>query len=163
MSEGNEKRKFNIIDAAVLLILAAAVVLAVVMFFPFSGASAKTEAVTVKIKIYKSDEALAELIEESVGEEIFIGSSGEYSGTLLGVSYETAKELAYVEDSLEYVYTYYPEAVDITVELSLECTVTDTAITFEGTELRLGTALRIATKSYSVAGNVISTDDGGGE
>lgn len=161
MSEGNEKRKFNIIDAAVLLILAAAVVLAVVMFFPSS--SAGTEAVTVKIKIYKSDEALAELIGESVGEEIFIGSSGEYSGTLLGVSYETAKELAYVEDSLEYVYTYYPGAVDIIVELSLDCTVTDTAITFEGTELRLGTALRIATKSYSVAGNVISTDDGGGE
>ncbi len=151
-----KKTGWTFLDTAIVLLFAAAAVLALLLLLP--DGEGETRTVSVTITIFKNDEIIAKAIEEDVGGEIALGTSGEYTGKLTNVTYETAKELSYVEESMEYVYTYYPDNVDINVTLELECSVDDTAITFEGTELRVGTGLRISAKDYAVTGYIISTD-----
>ncbi len=155
MSE--KKARFTVVDAVIIVVVLAAVVIGAIKLLPSLINTAETEKVDFTVLIQNEDESFADAV--TVGDRVTISLTEKDGGIVKDVRTEPAKTLAY--NSID--GTYANEVIDgkydvyVTVEADME--INDLALKAGGTPVKVGAEIPVRGKGYASMGYVIEIND----
>lgn len=154
MSE--KKAKFTFVDAIIILVVLAAIVIGGMKLLPsMTGGSEKTTT-TFTIMVQEKDKDFADAI--AVGDNVTVSLTEKDGGVVKEVKAEPAKKLAYNSIDGTYSEQVIDGKYDVYVTVEAETEVSDTAIKTGGTAVKVGAETPVRGKGYAATGYVIEID-----
>ena len=155
MSE--KKVKFTVVDAVIIVVVLAAVVIGAVKFLPSVINPAKTEKVDFTVLLQNEDETFADAV--TVGDRVTISLTEKDGGTVKEVRSEPAKTLAYNSIDGTYASEVINGKYDVYVTVEADMEINDLALRTGGTPVKVGAEVPLRGKGYASMGYVIEIND----
>lgn len=158
MKTTNTKKRINLLDLVIILILVAVVIFGV---GSFTGAwnkqqKATSGRVTFSVELKQQDEALLEYIEE--GKTIQDGVSKQILGSIVAIHETPAERLVENHDAKTIVLAKVPDKVDIVIEAESVADVTESGIQIGSFDLKVGKTIHCIVGDAVADGTVIRID-----
>ncbi len=151
------KKRFNIVDAALILLIIAA--LAVCFLFLRSRESiGGTESTKVHftVELRRVSREMIDRVEAAgIGSNVYRSTDGEYLGTLEGFTYETHVETEYAAGLGEYAQYEVPDRYLLYLDIVGDGAESGTEISVNGNAIRIGQEMFVKGKGYASGGYVV--------
>lgn len=153
-----EKKRINLLDLIIILILVAAVVFGVGSFTDAWNKKQKatSERVVFSVELRQQDEALLNYIEE--GSLLQDGVSKQVLGTVVAIHESPAEKIIENHDAQSIVLAKIPDKIDITIEVEGAAEVTETDIKIGSYEVKVGKTIHCIVGDAVADGTVIGID-----
>lgn len=152
-----KKAKFTIIDAGIIVVLLAVIVIGIkVLGGNFD--SGETKEVYFTVLATGADSGVSEVVKE--GEKVSISFSEEAYATVLGASEEPHKESRLNEGKGMYFTHEVEGKSDVKVLLKCDAKISDTKISNGNVAIRVGEEMPVCGKGYTIKGYVIEVEEG---
>ncbi len=147
-------KKFNILD---IFIVAIILLSAVVVLVVFKGSSDTNEAETKKVSYTVMAENVSGDVQGliTVGEKIYNSSNYDYLGVLKSVKIESQMGYNYNIVTGKYDKYEVPDKYCVYLEIEGNGLETDTNITVEGTEIKVGKFINVKGKGYAFGSYIV--------
>lgn len=155
MSE--KKAKFTAIDAIIILVVLAAVVIGAVKLLPKFMNNSKQEQVEFTVMIQNKDKDFADAIHS--GDSVTISLTEKDGGVVKNVKTEPAKTMAYNSIDNTYSNEVIEGKIDVYVTIEADTDVSALAIKAGGTAIKVGAEIPVRGKGYASTGYVIEIND----
>lgn len=155
MSEN--KAKFTVVDAVIILIVIAAVIVGVKKLLPSVLHPADQQKISFTVLLQREDESFADAI--TVGDKVTISLTEKDGGVVTGVTAEPAKTLAFNSMDGTYANQIVEGKEDVFVTIEADVSVTDLALKAGGTPIKVGADIPVRGKGYASTGYVIDIED----
>lgn len=153
----NKKIKWTAIDTLIVIVVAAVVAVAALMFAPKFFDGAKNEKVSFVVMLQEKEPELA--LAMKAGDRVTLSLTEKDGGVITDVKSETAKTLAY--NSVNGTYSNQPVEgkVDIYVTVEADCVVGETAAKTGDTAIKVGTEVPVRGKGFASMGFIIAINE----
>ena len=152
MSE--KKAKFTAIDAIIILVILAVIVVGAIKILPSFTSGSEKEKVDFTVMVQNKDEDFANAI--TIGDDVTISLTEKDGGVVKNVESKPAVTMVYNS-------TYSNEVIegkyDVYVTIEADTDVSDLAIKAGGTAVKVGAEIPVRGKGYASTGYVIGIDD----
>lgn len=150
-------KKWTIIDTLIVIVLAAVLAVAWVMFGPSTGGTKTTQTVEFTVLLSEKEKGLSETMK--AGDKVILSYEEKDSGVIKEIKANPSEVMVY--DGLEGVYRneINEENEDIYVTVTAECEVTDKWIKTGDTAIKVGQEIPVRGKGYTSKGFVIEIED----
>lgn len=155
MSEN--KAKFTVVDAVIILIVIAALIVGVKKLLPSVLHPADQQKISFTVLLQREDESFADAI--TVGDKVTISLTEKDGGVVTGVTAEPAKTLAFNSMDGTYANQIVEGKEDVFVTIEADVSVTDLALKAGGTPIKVGADIPVRGKGYASTGYVIDIED----
>ena len=149
MSE--KKAKFTAIDAIIILVILAVIVVGAIKILPSFTSGSEKEKVDFTVMVQNKDEDFANAI--TIGDDVTISLTEKDGGVVKNVESKPAVTMVY--NSID--GTYSNEVIEGKYEADTD--VSDLAIKAGGTAVKVGAEIPVRGKGYASTGYVIGIDD----
>lgn len=155
MSE--KKMKFTLVDAVIILIVIAALIVGAKKVLPSILNGAEQDKISFTVLVQREDEGFADAI--TVGDKVTVSLTEKDGGTVTDVRTEPATTVAF--NSIEGTYTnqVIEGKMDVYITIEADVSVTDLAIKTGGTSIKVGADIPVRGKGYASQGYVIAIND----
>lgn len=151
-----KKTKFTIIDAGIIVVLLAVIVVGIkVLGGNFSGG--ETKEVYFTVLATKQDTGVSEIVKE--GEKVSISFSEEAYATVLEASEEPHVEMQLHEGKGLYFQHEVEGKCDVKVLLKCDAKISDTKIANGNVAIRVGEETPVCGKGYTIKGYIIEVEE----
>ena len=154
MSE--KKAKFTAIDAIIILVILAVIVVGAIKILPFTSGSEK-EKVDFTVMVQNKDEDFANAI--TIGDDVTISLTEKDGGVVKNVESKPAETMVYNSIDGTYSNEVIEGKYDVYVTIEADTDVSDLAIKAGGTAVKVGAEIPVRGKGYASTGYVIGIDD----
>lgn len=151
-----KKTKFTIIDAGILVVLLAIIVIGINILGGVVGKE-ETKAVYYTVLATDVNEGYSELIKE--GDEVAISFSEEAYATVLGASEVPHKEYRLNEGKGMYFSHIVEGKSDVTILLKCDAVITDTEMKNGNVAIRVGDLMPVCGKGYTISGYIVEAEE----
>lgn len=155
MSE--KKVKFTIIDAVIILIVLAVIVVGAKKLLPSIINSGGSENVSFTVLLQKEDANFADAV--TVGDNVTISLTEKDGGVVTDVKSEEAKTLAYNSIDGTYSIQTIEGKCDVYITIEAKMDTSDIALKAGGTAVKVGAEVPVRGKGYASMGYVIDIND----
>lgn len=152
-----KKSKFTVIDAAIILVVAAVCAVAALKLAPGMFDSEDKKKVEFAVMISSADSGISEAV--GIGDEVSISFSEKAYATVTGVTEVPHKESEFNQNSGKYVTQEVEGKSDVTVTLECDASVSDTEIANGEVPVRVGSEMPVRGKGYTLKGYVIDVNE----
>ena len=154
------KTKFTIIDLGIVIALLAVIVIGIKVLGGNFGAKGETKEVFVTVLATKVDSGVSKMIKE--GERVSVSFSEEAYATVVGASEEPHIEKQLFEEKGFYSTFEVEGKSDVKVLLRCNASITDTKIANGNVPIRVGEAMPVCGKGYTLNGYIIEVEEAEG-
>lgn len=151
-----KKTRFNLIDAAIVIVVLAVMVIGIKMLKVDTLSNSANGKATFTVLASKYDEGTGEIIKP--GDEVSISFSEQAFATVISVSEEPCKEHRFISERGVYVTHELEGKCDLKIVLSCPASVSDTEIANGEVPIRVGSEMPVRGKGYTVKGYVIELE-----
>lgn len=155
MSE--KKVKFTVIDALIILVVLAVIVVGVKKLLPNLLNGSEEEKVDFTVLIQKEDMGFADAI--TVGDNVTVSLTERDGGIVKDVKAEPAVTLAYSSIDGTYANEIIEGKYDIYITIEADAGISDLAVKTGGTAVKVGAEIPVRGKGYASMGYVIDIND----
>lgn len=155
MSE--KKVKFTVIDALIILVVLAVIVVGVKKLLPNLLNGSEEEKVDFTVLIQKEDMGFADAI--TVGDNVTVSLTEKDGGIVKDVKAEPAVTLAYNSIDGTYANEIIEGKYDIYITIEADAGISDLAVKTGGTAVKVGAEIPVRGKGYASMGYVIDIND----
>lgn len=155
MSE--KKVKFTVIDALIILVVLAVIVVGVKKLLPNMLNGSEEEKVDFTVLIQKEDMGFADAI--TVGDNVTVSLTEKDGGIVKDVKAEPAVTLAYNSIDGTYANEIIEGKYDIYITIEADAGISDLAVKTGGTAVKVGAEIPVRGKGYASMGYVIDIND----
>ncbi|MBQ7985730.1 MAG: DUF4330 domain-containing protein [Clostridia bacterium] len=155
-----KKTKFTIIDAGIIVVLLAVIVIGIKVLGGNYN-SGETKEVYFTVLATKQDAGVSEVVK--AGEKVSISFSEEAYATVLGASEEPYVEMQLNEGKGLYFQHEVEGKSDVKVLLKCDAKISDTKIANGNVAIRVGEEMPVCGKGYTIKGYVVEVEEGQGE
>lgn len=155
MSE--KKAKFTAIDAIIILVILAVIVVGAIKILPSFTSGSEKEKVDFTVMIQNKDEDFANAI--TVGDDVTISLTEKDGGVVKNVESKPAVTMVYNSIDGTYSNEVIEGKYDVYVTIEADTDVSDLAIKAGGTAVKVGAEIPVRGKGYASTGYVIGIDD----
>jgi len=153
-----KKKRVNLLDLIIILILVATVVFGV---GSFTGAwnkkqKATSERVVFSVELRQQDEALLNYIEE--GSLLQDGVSKQVLGTVVAIHETPAEKLVENHDAQSIVLAEVPDKIDVVIEAESAAEVTEADIKIGSYEVKVGKTIHCIVGDAVADGTIVRVD-----
>ena len=152
-----KKSKFTVIDALIILVVLAAVIVGGKILLPRFITPSDTRTVSCQVLLSDKEYALAESMQ--IGDRVTMSLTEKDGGVITGIDVTPAKKTVFDSISGEYITQDVPDKCDIYVTLDVEAKVSDIAVKSGSVVLQVGSETPIRGKGYASSGYMIVIDD----
>ena len=153
MSE--KKAKFTAIDAIIILVILAVIVVGAIKILPSFTSGSEKEKVDFTVMVQNKDEDFANAI--TIGDDVTISLTEKDGGVVKNV--ESAVTMVYNSIDGTYSNEVIEGKYDVYVTIEADTDVSDLAIKAGGTAVKVGAEIPVRGKGYASTGYVIGIDD----
>ncbi len=151
-----KKTKFTIIDAGIIVVLLAVIVIGIkVLGGNINGG--ETKEVYFTVLATRTDAGVSEVVKE--GEKVSISFSEEAYATVLGASEEPHRESRLNEGKGMYFTHEVEGKSDVKVLLKCDAKISDTKIANGNVAIRVGEEMPVCGKGYTIKGYVVEVEE----
>ena len=157
------KKRFNIVDAALILLLVAAVAVCF-MFLRSRGtiSEEKTAPMSFIVELKDVRQGTIDAVEAAgIGSNVYRSTDGTYFGKLTGFGYEPYTKTEYNESLGRYVTFEIADAYTLELEITGDGVETATDISVSGIPVKVGQETFVKGKGYAGKGYVIVVSNNG--
>ena len=151
MSE--KKAKFTAIDAIIILVILAVIVVGAIKILPSFTSGSEKE----KVDFTNKDEDFANAI--TIGDDVTISLTEKDGGVVKNVESKPAVTMVYNSIDGTYSNEVIEGKYDVYVTIEADTDVSDLAIKAGGTAVKVGAEIPVRGKGYASTGYVIGIDD----
>ncbi|MCH5210047.1 MAG: DUF4330 domain-containing protein [Oscillospiraceae bacterium] len=155
MSE--KKVKFTVIDAVIIVVVLAALIVGIKKIMPSIMMGAENEKVDFTVLIQNEGENFADAI--TVGDRVTISLTEKDGGIVKNVETKPAVTLAYNSIDGTYASETIEGKYDVYVTIEAEMDINDLALKTGGTAVKVGAEVPVRGKGYASMGYVIEIND----
>lgn len=155
MSE--KKVKFTVIDALIILVVLAVIVVGIKKLLPNLLNGSEEEKVDFTVLIQKEDMGFADAI--TVGDNVTVSLTEKDGGIVKDVKAEPAVTLAYNSIDGTYANEIIEGKYDIYITIEADAGISDLAVKTGGTAVKVGAEIPVRGKGYASMGYVIDIND----
>ena len=155
MSE--KKVKFTVVDAVIIVVVLAALLVGASKLMPSLMAGSEKEKVDFTVLIQKEDMTFADAI--TVGDRVTISLTEKDGGIVKAVEAQPAKTLAYNSIDGTYANETIEGKYDVYVTVEADMEINDLALKAGGTAVKVGAEIPVRGKGYASMGYVIEIND----
>ena len=155
MSE--KKVKFTVIDAVIIVVVLAALIVGIKKIMPSIMIGAENEKVDFTVLIQNEGENFADAI--TVGDRVTISLTEKDGGIVKNVETKPAVTLAYNSIDGTYASETIEGKYDVYVTIEAEMDINDLALKTGGTAVKVGAEVPVRGKGYASMGYVIEIND----
>ncbi len=152
----NKKRKINIADIIILLVLAVGIIILIHLFFGSDSGFLKGEqnvlSYTIKLENVPVEYAGNIRVDDTVCDD----KSGSVIGKITDVAYNKSSKSVYDKDARYYKQYTYPDKQDITVTLSTTASFSDGRYITDGFVIAAGKKVKFRVPELIFDGQIIS-------
>ena len=152
-----KKSKFTVIDAVIILVVLAVVIIGGKMLLPRVLKPSDTRTVSCRVLLADQEYALAEAMQ--VGDRVTMSLTEKDGGVITGIDVTQAKKTVFDSIGSTYIAQDVPDKCDIYVTLDVEAQVSDVAVKSGSVVLQVGSETPIRGKGYASMGYMIAIDD----
>lgn len=158
MKTTNTKKRINLMDLVIILMIVAAVVFGIGSLTGVWNKQQKatSERVTFSVELKQQDEALLDYIEE--GKLLQDGVSKQVLGTIVAIHETPAERVVENHDAKTIVLAEVPDKIDVVIEAESVAEVTETDIKIGSYDLKIGKAIHCIVGDAVADGTVIGVD-----
>lgn len=158
MKTTSTKKKVNLLDLVIILMIVAAVVFGIGSLAGVWNKQQKatSERVTFSVELKQQDEALLDYIEEE--QLLQDGVSKQVLGTVVAIHETPAERLVENHDEKTIVLAKVPDKVDIVIEAESVADVTESGIKIGSFDLKVGKQIHCIVGDAVADGTVIGID-----
>lgn len=153
----NKKIKWTAIDTLIVIVVAAVVAVAALVFAPKLSGGAKNEKVSFVVMLQEKEPELLDAMK--AGDRVTISLTEKDGGVITDVKGEVAKTLAYNSIDGTYSNQLVDGKVDIYVTVEADCTVSETAAKAGDTAIKVGTEVPVRGKGFASMGFIIAINE----
>lgn len=152
-----KKSKWTIIDTVIVIIVAAVLAVAWMIFGPSLTEPSSNEKVVFTVMIQDREKGLAAAM--SAGDNVTLSLTEKDGGVVKSVRTEPTVVMVY--DSIDGIYRneVNDEREDIYIEIEADCKVSDKSITTGDTDIKVGADIPVRGKGYAANGYIIGIED----
>lgn len=152
-----KKVKFTVIDAVIILVVLAALVVGVKKLVPMIANTSGSEKVDFTVLVQKEDMGFADAI--TVGDNVTVSLTEKDGGTVKEVRTEPAVTMAYNSIDGTYANEIIEGKYDVYITIEADASVSDLAVKTGGTAVKVGAEVPVRGKGYASMGYVIEIND----
>ncbi len=157
------KKRFNIVDALLILLIVAAVAVCL-MFLRSRGSVGAAESTKVHftVELRRVSREMIDRVEAAgIGSSVYRSTDSGYLGTLENISYQTHVETEYASALGEYAQYEVSDRYLLYLDIVGDGTQSATDFSVNGEVIKIGQAMSVKGKGYASSGYVvgISTDE----
>lgn len=158
MKISNTKKRINLLDLVIILMIVAAVVFGIGSLTGVWSKQQKATSgrVTFSVELKQQDEALLEYIEE--GKTIQDGVSKQILGSVVAIHETPAERIVENHDAQTFVLAEVPDKIDIVIEAESVADVTESGIQIGSFDLKVGKSIHCIVGDAVADGTVIGID-----
>lgn len=152
-----KKIRFTVIDAVIILVVLAVVVVAGMKILPMITRPSDTRTISCTVLLADKEKELAEAM--TIGDNVTMSLTEKEGGTITGVDVTPAKKAVFDSISGTYVTQEIPNKCDIYVTVDVDAKLTDTAVKSGSVAFKVGAETPVRGKGYAALGYMIAIND----
>ena len=152
-----KKAKFTVIDALIIIVVLAVLVVGGIKVLPMFTNTAKTQKVECTVLLASVERALADAMK--VGDDVTMSLTEKDGGVIKNIEVTPATKTVFDSISGEYVTQQIENKYDISVTVEVDAVVSDTAVKVGSTVMKVGAETTVRGKGYASMGYMTVIDD----
>ena len=152
-----KKNKFTFVDFFIVVAVLAVAVVAFLVLKSGNSNNGELSKVNFTMLATRQDEGISELIKP--GDDVIISFSEEVHATVVEAYEKDRVEYYFNNFTGKYVSGKVPGKSDVYVKLTANAKVSDTAITVDGLDIRVGDEMPVSGKGYVAKGYVVEVEE----